>query len=423
MNILRKIKCHSWPGPVIPALVAATCLIASAGFVTQGLAAEVPRLQEGSTELETLSLTVGQYTLHPEVVPGFELEALATSLRGPRIIHFNDERMLIGSKSGGVYWLEPPYNKVNLLVNLDGYPHSVVVRHNKIYVARTNAILVADYTGQDRIHASEFTRLLKLPGGGGHSSRTLKVGPDDRMYVGLGISGNCSDQWLDQSRDFKDRRGGLYVIDESTSPPTLKSYSSGLRNPIGFDWSPEDNQLYASNNGPDHHGFYQPPEQFVALAENSFHGMPWYQFDGTGFVRDNCVESTPPYPVESLQPPAALFPARNAPMDVAFIDAGADHPFAGDAIVALHGSWATDGAASGLGDPASRRPPGLVRVEFSGGKPVAVHDLVRGMQLGDGTRWSRPMGVAIGPDNEIYFSSDGGIHGLYRLNLIRPSAD
>ena len=102
-------------------------------------------------------------------------------------------------------------------------------------------------------------------------------------------------------------------------------------------------------------------------------------------------------------------------MDVAFIPDQKTGAYQRDAIVALHGSWATPDAEAGLGDPAKRREPGLIRVEFTAGLATAVHALVQGFQLPDGRRWARPMGVAIGPDGNIYFTSDGGIHGLYRL--------
>jgi glucose/arabinose dehydrogenase len=46
---------------------------------------------------------------------------------------------------------------------------------------------------------------------------------------------------------------------------------------------------------------------------------------------------------------------------------------------------------------------------------VQVDDLISGFQLADGRRWARPTGVAIGPDGALYFASDDGIQGLFRL--------
>lgn len=98
------------------------------------------------------------------------------------------------------------------------------------------------------------TLLAALPGGG-HSSRTVRVGPDGRIYLALSIAGNCDDQYLGADYTFEDRRGGVLVLNEQDGKTHWEAYASGLRNPVGFDWHPKTGALYASNNGPDHLGF------------------------------------------------------------------------------------------------------------------------------------------------------------------------
>jgi glucose/arabinose dehydrogenase len=243
------------------------------------------------------------------------------------------------------------------------------------------------------------------------------IGPDNRVYVSIGINGNCSDEYLDGSYPFSDRRGGVYRLDESGDQPALVPYATGLRNPVGFDWHPATGELYASNNGPDHLGFNQPPEYFSRLSPGSFHGMPWFQFDGRRINRDNCIRRAPPRPIEDVALPVATFPARNAPMGVTFVPAGAlDSRFTGNAIVALRGSWATSPGGGMLGARASRRHPKLVMVDFTDGSPTgSVTDLITGFQRPDGERLLRPVGVAIGADGALYFTSDSHLQGLFRL--------
>jgi glucose/arabinose dehydrogenase len=349
---------------------------------------------------------------------GYRLELLTTRLEGPRLLTFADNGdLLLGSKSGKVYRLAPPYRRPEVLVSLPDYPHSVALREGEIFIARTTGLYRAAYrSGQRRLEADRLSLVAPLPGGGGHTSRTVHRGPDGRLYVSLGISGNCSDQYLGADTPFSDRRGGILVLDESVDPPRLEPFASGLRNPVGFDWHPETGVLYASNNGPDHLGYERPPEYFSRVTPGSFHGMPWFQFDGERLRRDRCIDRPPPRPAADVVTPVATFPARSAPMGVAFVPEGAlDERFENDAIVALHGSWGTRPSGGAFGDPATRRPPKLVRVRFKEGRAGAVEDLVSGFQLDTGERWARPVGVAPGPDGALYFTSDGGAHALYRL--------
>ncbi len=251
----------------------------------------------------------------------------------------------------------------------------------------------------------------------------MRVGPDDRVYVSLGIAGNCSDQYLGANYPFQDRRGGVLVLlpgEGTDDAARWEPFATGLRNPVGFDWHPRTGMLYASNNGPDHWGYELPPETFSRLTPGSFHGMPWFQWDGRTVRRDACIDREPPRPASDVPTPDAAFPARSAPMGVAFVTEGALVPaLEGDAVVAIHGSWGTKPGGGFFGDPATRRPPAVVVVRFESGEARRVDDLVTGFQLPSGNRWARPVGVAIGPDGALYFSSDEDTEALFRL---RPRA-
>lgn len=364
------------------------------------------------------SVTVDGSVQKARLPRGYVLEVLTTDLDRPRLPAFAPNGdLFIGSGSGAVYRLPPPYTAPVLLARLPGYPHSVAFREGEILIARTDGLYRAPYEpGQARLEPDRVRLLAALPGGGGHSSRTVAVGPDGRVYVSLGISGNCSDQYLGQGYDFDARRGGVLVLDESGGEARWAPFASGLRNPVGFDWQPGTGVLYASNNGPDHWGYDLPPEVFSRLDPGSFHGMPWFQYDGERVRRDDCIRRDPPRPRAEVAPPVATFPARNAPMGVAFVAddrLGAD--LEGDAVVALHGSWGTRPFGGYVGDPATRRPPALVLMRFAEGGAVRVDDLVSGFQAESGARWARPVGVAYGPDGALYFTSDSGANALFRL--------
>ncbi len=423
-------------------------LLLFSGIASAALAGTEPL----SYEEQTVALGGGQRAT-ARVPKGYKLEFL-TPLDGPRLLTFAPNGDLFaGSKSGNIYRLTPPYTKPEVLVRLDDYPHSIAFRKDEtanaparmtgraseasrdsdsargprldpigeILIARTNGLYRAPYKlGQQKIEPGNVTMLAALPGGGGHSSRTVGVGPDGRVYASLGIQGNCSDQYIGEPYRFNDRRGGILVLEEKGGKPEWTPYGSGLRNPVGFAWHPKTKELYASNNGPDHLGFDQPPEYFSRIAANSFHGMPWFQYDGKKLIRDDCMRSNPPRPVSDVIPPVATFPSRNAPMGVAFIPVGAmDKTLEFDAVVALRGSWGTKPGGGFIGDSATRRHPKIVVVRFKDGQAQRVDDLVTGFQLPDGDRWARPVGVAVGPDGALYFTSDSDTNGLFRLRKIQ----
>ena len=246
---------------------------------------------------------------------GYRLEILTEALNSPRILTFTpDGDIFIGSKAGRVYRLRPPYRQPEQFANPGGYTHSVAFRDGEILVAYTEGLYSAPYTaGRMPLQRGEQRLLAALPGGGEHTSRTVRVGPDGRVYVSLGISGNCSDQYLGEDYPFQNRRGGVLLLDEGGSKPVWRTFASGLRNPVGFNWHPDTRILYASNNGPDHWGFEQPPEYFSELTPGSFHGMPWFQFDGEVVRRDDCIRTTPPRTAGAVKRPVATFDAVMLP--------------------------------------------------------------------------------------------------------------
>ncbi|MBI5429206.1 MAG: PQQ-dependent sugar dehydrogenase [Nitrosomonadales bacterium] len=374
----------------------------------------------GALAYEEQTLTLEGEVQKVRVPRGYRLEWLA-EMDEPRMLTFaSNGDLFAGSRSGKVYRLPPPYTRAEVLVEPGGYPHSVAFRSGEILIAKTDGVYRAPYqAGQSRIAPDALKLLARLPDGMGHNSRTVAVGPDGRVYVSLGIQRNCSDQYLGAGYAFDDQRGGVLVLREGGGKTGWEPFASGLRNPVGFDWHPQTGVLYASNNGPDHLGYEQPPEYFSRLTPGSFHGMPWFQFNGKQVQRDDCVKSHPPRPIDQVTVPVATFPSRNAPLGMAFVPAGAmDEQLEFDAAVALHGSWGTQPRGGFIGEAATRRPPKIVAVRFRDGQALRVDDLVGGFQLPDGGRWARPAGVAFGPDGALYFSSDSDHNGLFRLKRV-----
>ena len=382
-------------------------------------ALSVPSFAQSTIELRDQTLShPSTGTIQIKVPDGYELEIVNSELDRPRMIEFAPNGdMFIGSTSR-VYLLKPPYDQAIDYLFLNGYPHSVAIRGQEIFIATTAALFKSAYDpSARRITSGDLTLVARLPAGFGHSSRTVKVGPNNDVFVSIGISGNCSDQMISLDYPFKDRRGGILRLDESSDRAKFVPFASGLRNPVGFDWHPTSNVMYASNNGPDHLGFEQPPEYFSKLTPGSFHGMPWYQFDGEKVFRDPCAESEPPFPMSEVKIPVALFHSRSAPLGIGFVPTGAmDSRFEHSAIIAIHGSWGTQPDGLFTGPAASRRHPAVLMVQFEDEEAKQVVPVITGFQNEDGRRWARPAGVGVGPDGALYITTDGGdLRGLLRL--------
>ena len=353
---------------------------------------------------------------------GFVLELLTPSLQRPRMLTFAaNGDLFAGSAGGHVYRLIPPYRTASSVVRLPRYPHSVALRDGEMLIAQTHGLYRTPYQpGQASVAARDVALVARLPAGAGHNSRTVRIGPDGGIYVSLGISGNCSDQYLGSDYPFGRRRGGVFrLVEQPGGGGSFEAFGAGLRNPVDFAWHPTSGVMYAANNGPDHLGYEVPPEYFSRIEPGSFHGMPWFQFDGERLLRDGCIGGQPPRPAGDVTLPVATFPSRSAPLGMEFVPTGAlRSDLAGDAVVALHGSWARQPRGGPIGDPATRRPPQLVVVRFGGGDDaIRVDNLVSGFQLADGARWARPAGVAFGPDGALYFTSDAAVMGLFRLRV------
>ena len=72
--------------------------------------------------------------------------------------------LLIGSRAGKIYRLEPPYTRAGVLVELEDYPHSVAYRDGELLMARTDGLYRADFRpGQTHIERDTVELLAALP--------------------------------------------------------------------------------------------------------------------------------------------------------------------------------------------------------------------------------------------------------------------
>lgn len=336
--------------------------------------------------------------------------------RGPRFMAFGPD--------GNLYLSLGLDNKVVMLpdTNHDGHADEVVTVSDRLngpqgLVFVGGALYVAN---QDRVvrleqrngkwPASGASPVISGLPSGGHTLKSLKLGPDGYLYVNVGSSCNVC-QETDPMRatilryTVEGRQAGASATFGTQSP----IWATGLRNAEGFAWHPQTGAMYATNNGADMRSDKRggapiddlPPEHLNLVEAGQYYGWPHCWGD---HVAD------PDFPgaagaCTKAQPPVMTFPAHAAPLGMTFLDKSTfPTEYRNDALVALHGSW-------------NRRQPSgykVVRVHFEHGKPVRTSDFITGWLAPDGA-WGRPVDVIVGPDGAVYVSDDrAGL--VYRIS-------
>lgn len=335
-------------------------------------------------------------------LPGYQVSYFATGIEGARMLRF--------TASGALIVSVPDKGRVILLsskgqgaapgshVLLDGLnaPHGVDVHDGILYVAEEDAvgrIAFNDTTGRVK---GGYRRIIPLPYGGGHSTRTVRVGPDNKLYVTVGSSCNVC---IERHR----RRAAMLRHDLDGSHGEI--YAQGLRNSVGFDWRPVDGALFATDNGRDSLGDDVPPCELNHIARGRHYGWP-YAYGKN--IPDPKFGEGAEDKIAKATPPAFSFRAHNAPLGIIFVrNSDAPVELRSAALVALHGSW----------DRSKKDGYKVVSLHWQEDGTIVQRDFLWGF-LEDGEVIGRPVDIAEGPDGAFYVSDDYA-GNIYRISRIK----
>lgn len=349
-------------------------------------------------------------------------------LKGPRMMAFD--------KNGHLFVASGKDNQVIMLTdqNKDGVAEAPVVVSKDLKVPNGLAfvgddLLVANENGVVKLTqnngkwSAPAPFISKLPSGG-HTFKTIKVGPDNFLYLNVGSSCNvCVEEnplraaILRYTLDGKPA-GDLKTLGRHDQSPV---WARGLRNSQGFAWHPKTGAMFATNNGADMRSDKKggkvnddvPPEHLNQIEPGKHYGWPYCwgtTKDAKGMFEDPNFPSNDNF-CETATPPAITFISHSTPIGVTFLDkTNFPNEYKNDAIVALHGSWNRE-QLSGYK---------LVRVKFVNDKPVEVVDFATGW-LNNEHAWGRPVDVVTGPDGALYVSDDRAGY-IYRISYKKPQA-
>jgi glucose/arabinose dehydrogenase len=339
---------------------------------------------------------------------GFTLGLFAADIAGARLLRFTRAGDLLVSipGEGKILLLEADRNQdgkadgLRKVIDSLAGPNGMDFYADYLYIAETDAIGRVPFDHDLGRVSGDYERIVTgLPGGGNHWKKTLRFGPDGLMYASMGSSCNVC-------IEADERRAAMVRYQPDGSGEEI--YARGLRNSAGFDWSPRDGEIYATDNGRDSLGDDFPPCELNRVQKGQHYGWPFANGDR---VPDPDFGAGNEQQVAASSPPVHGFRAHNAPLGIEFIRGTAfPEDYRGAAIVALHGSW----------NRSEKDGYKLVSLHWNAAGEVEERDFVTGFEL-DEDVIGRPAEVAEGPDGAIYFSDDYS-GAIYRVAYGEPQS-
>ena len=333
------------------------------------------------------------------VPDGFEISIFADNLESPRQLAETDAGYVIaGSKKGdSIYAL---YDE-----DLDGYaekriliadklqnPTGVTIHKGDLYFAEIDTIWVVKdidtwLNSNSKSIPAKSIYMNDLPSDTWHGFKYIDFGPDDNLYIPVGVPCNiCIEP---QTNDKRFAAIHKYVDGK------LITVADGVRNSVGFDWHPVTKKLYFSDNGRDWLGDDSPDcELNVINTEGSFFGYPFKH--AKNVIDPEFGHLIPSIDREFVDPIAELGP-HVAPLGIAFYDKDIfPVKYRNSIFVALHGSW----------NRTKKSGYKLVFIQLDDdGNYVSQEDFITGW-LSNELAWGRPVSPFIMNDGSMLLSDD-----------------
>ena len=261
--------------------------------------------------------------------PGFSIEVYASGMANARSLREGEKgTVFVGSRLvDKVYAIRAGSHEVKVIASGLHRPNGVAFHNGTLYIAELSQISKIDAIEDHLDNPPKPTVIYTdLPKDEAHGWKFISIGPDNKLYVPVGQPGNnvLHDAAHGQIRRMNLDGSGAEVV------------ALGVRNTVGFDWSPLTKQLYFTDNGRDWMSEDVPEDKLNRLTKvGEDFGVP-YCYQGNisdpefGWGR-SCSEFTPP---------VALMGAHTAALGMRFYT-GSMFPkeYKNAIFVARHGSW------------------------------------------------------------------------------------
>jgi len=341
----------------------------------------------------------------PTVPDGFKVNIFAKDFKVPRFLALapNGDVFVADTGAGEVIVLRDSQHtggaqERQVFAKDLSRPFGIAFHDGYVYVANTNAVVRFKYDQQTSKRTGEAEKILELPGGGGHFTRTIAFSKDGaKLFTSVGSNGN-----IDIEKD--QRRAAVLVSDPDGKNSRI--FASGLRNAVGLGIEPVTGAVWVTVNERDELGDNLPPDYFTSVQDGGFYGWP-YSYIG-GNVDPRVKPQKPELVAKAIIPDVLLGP-HVAPLQFTFYT-GKQFPeqYRDGAFVTEHGSW----------NRAARNGYQVAFVGFKDGKAAADPvPFLTGLVPNPGGKSvnGRPVGVTVTDDGALLVSDDGaGV--IYRVS-------
>ncbi|MBN2545526.1 MAG: sorbosone dehydrogenase family protein [Spirochaetes bacterium] len=329
---------------------------------------------------------------------GFKIDLFIDNIETARGLTVStDKTVYAGSKTGKVYAIKDlngdfKADKIYLITDKLDMPVGVDYYNKDLYVSSVSKIVkFPDIESNLSNPGSPLIINDSLPSDRWHGWKFIKVGPDKKIYVPVGAPCNVC---------LKDDRRYASILRMNLDGSALELFAEGVRNTVGFDWNPINNDLWFTDNGRDRMGDNIPPDELNRAETKGLHfGFPF--FHGNNIIDPGFGKNLN---INKFKKPEIELGPHVAALGMRFYT-GSMFPekYKNKIFIAEHGSW-------NRSVPIGYRVT-LVTIEKN--RAVKYEVFASGWLEGRES-WGRPVDVEIYHDGSLLVSDDKA-NAIYRI--------
>ena len=263
---------------------------------------------------------------------GFKVEVYASGIKNARTLRVGDKgTVFVGNWQGNKVWAitdKGGKHEAKVLYEKLDWPNGLAFYNGSLYIAEHTKISKAENIEDKLDHPPKLVTIYdKLGEPRPHGWRFLAVGPDHKLYVSNSSPCNICmpPPGFGEVRKMNLDGSGMEVV------------LRGMRNTVGFDFNPQNGQLYFTDNNRDWFSEDLPNGELNRVTQpgSQHFGFP---FCHQGDIAD--PEFGWGYSCKDFTPPIALLGPHAAPLGMRFYSGNMfPEKYKNAIFIARHGPW------------------------------------------------------------------------------------